>query len=354
MYIPRPRFEFTALHAAVLLAMLIHGVMLFAYATLFASQGKDFFADREVKLVETVVTLTTVKPTPAPPPPVVEQPRPPVAVAKPAATPPPVHIAKPKPNPAPIKRGGEHPGPKQFATKRAPVTDVAPPVVAARNGPGPAMAVGNGTGPKGGDPNSHGNGDGSKNQGDPNGVKDGDPNGGGGPKGVQTVSWPDYNNYDHMPTEIRPNDPREQVKANAASSRSWKDLCGYYGIDYGKLSSLPHVEPYCLGQDNPPLAQQNELNGKEGSVHIIVDIDEKGIPTAQIVKTDVDIINRVGYYIASHTHWLPALAYGKPVPAHLEYNLWFRTVSGEPPPPGQPPPGGPSAPAGASAPGGHV
>lgn len=310
----RPRFEFTALHATVLVAALMHAVLLFTYTTFCIDAGSSeysFFDD--VKLVQehATVTLTTIAPAPTPPPRVQGPEVPRVAARQPALPNP-----NPKP-PAPPK--SRHPGPTQHAPRRSRVTDVPPPVVAHDNGTGPAVPVGHGTGAKGGDPKGTGVGDGGAQTDDGPPPADG---GGGG--GKATISAPDWNNFTHLGIP----EPPADVGIRASESKDWEQLADVLGLDKGKLFSKELVEPYCLGQTNPELNNQyaSAMQGKVGEVTIICKLGADGKPNASIIPSGDEVLDTVAFNIGRCSLWLPALRYGKPVDYEFRYKVTFSLV----------------------------
>lgn len=324
--VPRPDPELTPLQIGLFLALLLHIAGLYTYAILFNQKNNDFFSSKEAKVGnETEVTLVQIE---APRP---DQP----ATAKPPGPPQPAvktipRVTIPTAKPVEVAKGSRTAGPTQYAPVRRTVTDVAPPVVASNRGTGPAVAVNNGRGAVGGDPNANGTGDGNMHKGDPNGVPGGDPNGGGGGGGAGgyggegTTSAPDYSNWDHLPPEARPPaPPGNDVFARAADARDWQALAQILGLDYNKLTSLAHVDPYCLGQMNPQLSESDRLNGRSGLVGVIVDIDANGNPSPQVQPSGDALMDRIAFNIAKQTRWLPALAYGRPTACRIQYNLSF-------------------------------
>lgn len=320
--VPRPGYEFSALQIGLLLALLMHFAGLYTYAIMISPKNNDFFSKNEAKAsTETEVALVKIEP----PKPDLPVPARPTTPTPPAVKPPP-RVTIPTAKPVEVAKGSRTAGPTQHAPVRRPVTDVAPPVVASDRGTGPAVAVNNGRGAVGGDPNASGTGDGSTQRGDPNGVPGGNPNGngGGGNPGERTTSAPDYNNWEHMPSEIRPAAPPDiDILVRAADARDWQALAQIWGLDYNKLSSLAYVNPYCLGQNNPELSESDRLNGRSGLVAVIVDIDANGTPSPQVQPSGDALMDRIAFNIAKRTRWLPALAYGRPTACRLQYNLSF-------------------------------
>lgn len=307
----RPALEFTALHATLLLAALVHAVLLFAYATLCTDAGSSdykFFEDVELIEQHATVTLTKVAPAPRTPP---------DARAQPVSAP-----TRPEPNPGkPV--AVQKPGPTQHARTRSRVIDVPPPVVAHVTRRGPRLPVGDGRGMRGGDPDADGTGDGA-----PRKAAPAEGGSGGGPRGEPTISVPNYDNYLHLPEQVRPpSPPSTEICMKAAVAKNWQQLCEIYGMDYEKLTKMAHVDPYCLGQDNPALYGTDRLNGKKGTVRIICDIDADGHPRPQIVASGDELLDRVAYQIALHTYWLPALDNGIAAACRIDYSLHFSTYS---------------------------
>ena len=73
------------------------------------------------------------------------------------------------------------------------------------------------------------------------------------------------------------------------------------------------------------------MGGINASVRIHVKLSPQGVPTASIARgTGNERVDRVAYYIACNTMWLPALRYGKPVEYEFEYELGFSTVRTNP------------------------
>ena len=321
--IPRPPlFEFTPFHVAVLLALMFHFAGLYTYAIMFSPKNTGFFSENEPKAKEeTEVALVKIEP----PKPAAVTP-PPTNTPQPAAKTTP-RVTIPTNKPVEVAKGTRTGGATQHAPVKSRVTDVAPPVVASAHGTGPAVASNNGHGAVGGDPNAHGTGDGtSARQGDPNGSATGASNGGGAPAnpGEGTTSAPDYSNWEHMPSEVRPPaPPGNDITVRAAGARDWQSLAQIWGIDYAKLSALAHVDPYCLGQQNPQLSESDRLNGRSGLVAVVVDIDENGKPTPQVQPSGDALMDRIAYNIAKDTRWLPGLAYGRPTACRVQYNLSF-------------------------------
>lgn len=316
---PKPAFKFDVLHGTVLLALFLHAVLLFAYAILVANPkeaSKAFFSDTLHVVNETAVTMTQIV-----------APKPPEPVAQPApqkpVTPQPVkpQATQPAPVAPPVKapvaaHPQSKPGPARYSPVKTQSVQTGPPVVAAANGTGPAVPSGNSAGPpQGGDPNSHGVGDGTQGG-------DGAATGGGG--GQQTMSVLDYNSFQALGIAEPPTD----VAVRAANSKTWEQLADALSLDKNQLFAKDLVQPYCRGLSNPHVTDQykNKLQGKSGEVSVVCKLGADGVPHPEIVPCGDSDLDTVAMTIAKNSVWLPAMRYGKPTDYEFRFKVVFTVV----------------------------
>ena len=335
-YVPLPQKEFKleVLHGAIALALFAHSVILYAWVTRAFSSGENpLFSKRETRMQTNQVTLLT-----PPKPGAVRHVRTLGAVSPNRTLPPGPRTrpaAQPIPNarPAPAAKGVRNPGALQYHNVPAPVVNSAPPVLAVANGTGPAVRTGTGTGAQGGDPSGTGNGSGKQGPaGDPNGVAGGDALGGGGGgggggvgkcDGDATTSVLDYDNYVHLGIP----EPPSEVRQRAAGARNWEDCAVALGLDPKALMAKSQVDPFCRGQRNPTVYEENVLKGKVGSVAVDCVLGADGVPQATLVSPADTGLDTVALRIVRDSSWLPALRNGQPVEYRFRVVVTFSLVS---------------------------
>lgn len=316
--VPHARSDRGTLAATLVLAIGLHFVLIFAWVATHPEIGRDgwsFFPDVRLVVVAPQVELVRFVEPPPPPPPVRERlvpPPPPAPVPPPAPAAAPSY-ARPAPDPREAPRIVNRPLP-QAPTARSGTQSIAaapPGPLPASNGSAPPAAGGNSEGPAGNGPGGTGSRGGTgKGPGAPE-APPSQPH----PPGKGSVTL--YDNWGALHHPQPHPDPSGGVL-------DWRSLCALMGMSYEELCARPHVAPFFTGALNPTLDDQRQVSTRVGVVHVRVLVSREGTAKPTLVKGTADkAFNEMCLGVAERSFWLPALSYGSPVEATVEYDLEF-------------------------------